>query len=67
MSTLFEKYGGFSTVSSIVRSFYKDLLAHEELSRYFQGIDMATLIDLLGEADSHGWAAIRRWAIAQCA
>lgn len=51
--TLFEKYGGFSTVSNIVRAFYKDLLADPELSRYFAGIDMAKLIDHQTKFISH--------------
>lgn len=50
---LFEKYGGFATISNIVRSFYKDLLAHPELSRYFSGIDMAKLIDHQTKFISH--------------
>ena len=43
--SLFEKYGGFATVSKIVFSFYQDLNAHPTLSRYFEGIDMPRLID----------------------
>ena len=51
--TLFEKYGGFATVSAIVRSFYNDLNAHPRLKVYFQHIDMAKLIDHQTKFISH--------------
>ncbi|HIE74949.1 MAG TPA: hypothetical protein EYP93_01785 [Gammaproteobacteria bacterium] len=43
--TLFEKYGGFSTIRQVVQSFYNEVLDHEVLSPYFDGVDMARLID----------------------
>lgn len=43
--TLFEKYGGFGTISKIVLSFYQDLGAHPELKKYFEGIEMPRLIE----------------------
>jgi hemoglobin len=42
--SLFHKYGGFSTVGSIVLSFYEKVLDDEELRPYFDGIDMERLI-----------------------
>lgn len=43
--SLFEKYGGFGTVNSIVRNFYRDVLDTPSLNTYFHNIDMETLID----------------------
>lgn len=51
--TLFEKYGGFATVSKIVRAFYQDLTSHPRLKVYFEHIDMATLIDHQTKFISH--------------
>lgn len=45
MSNLFDKYGGFSTVSQIVRSFYKEIGASPTLKPYFEGVDLESLID----------------------
>ena len=50
---LFDKYGGFSTVSQIVRQFYRDVLASPNLKPYFQGVDMAVLIDHQTKFISH--------------
>lgn len=44
MLSLFDKYGGFSTVSLIVRSFYKEVLASQALKPYFEGINIEGLI-----------------------
>ncbi len=44
MSSLFDKYGGFSTVSQIVRSFYKEIGASQTLKPYFEGVDLEALI-----------------------
>jgi hemoglobin len=42
--TLFDKYGGFSTVGSIVHSFYEKVMDTDSLLHYFEGIDMERLI-----------------------
>lgn len=42
--SLFHKYGGFSSVGSVVLSFYEKILDTEELVPYFDGIDMERLI-----------------------
>ena len=51
--TLFEKYGGFSTVSSIVHSFYKDLQENDKTKHYFENINMEALIDHQTKFISH--------------
>ena len=43
--TVFEKYGGFSTISRVVLSFYDRILESPVTSPYFEGIDMKRLID----------------------
>lgn len=43
--TVFEKYGGFGTVSRIVLSFYDRMLDSPVTSPYFHDIDMKRLID----------------------
>ncbi|MFC4273042.1 group 1 truncated hemoglobin [Sneathiella chungangensis] len=43
--SLFEKYGGFSTVSKIVLDFYDVLLDSDDVGPFFDDIDMARLID----------------------
>lgn len=45
MATLFEKYGGFSTVSRIVSAFYDQVLDSPDLARYFADVDMRRLVD----------------------
>ena len=44
-STIFERYGGFASVSRIVSAFYDKALDSPVLSPYFEGIDMRRLID----------------------
>lgn len=44
-STLFDKYGGFSTFSTIVSNFYQKVLDSEQLEPYFSGIDMDSLMN----------------------
>ena len=44
-ASLFEKYGGFATVSKIVREFYRQVLQSPNLKPYFQGVDMERLMD----------------------
>lgn len=43
--TIFERYGGFSTVSRVVSDFYDQALDSPILSPYFVGVDTKTLID----------------------
>ena len=43
--SLFEQYGGFAAVSRIVSAFYDRVLESDDLSPYFDGIDMRRLID----------------------
>lgn len=43
--TLFEKYGGFSKVSKIVLAFYDSLLDSDEIGPFFDGVDMAKIVD----------------------
>lgn len=45
MQTLFEKYGGIATISSIVRQFYKEVQASPTLQPYFRHVNMERLID----------------------
>lgn len=51
--SLFEKYGGFATVSQIVRQFYRDVLSSQNLKVYFEGVDMERLIDHQTKFISH--------------
>ena len=51
--SLFEKYGGFATVSTIVRQFYKDVLASPNLKSYFEHVNMEALIDHQTKFISH--------------
>ena len=45
MTTLYDKYGGFATVSKLVQAFYEKVAESEELEPYFEGIDMQQLMD----------------------
>jgi hemoglobin len=51
--TLFEKYGGFSTVSKIIHQFYRDVLVSPTLKPYFNGIDISRIIDHQTKFISH--------------
>jgi truncated hemoglobin YjbI len=42
--TLFDKYGGTPTVSSVVKTFYKDILQNSRLKPYFSGVATEKLI-----------------------
>ena len=42
--TLFEKYGGISTVQAMVRDFYREVLDDETLAPFFHSTQMETLI-----------------------
>ncbi len=43
--TLFDKYGGFSTVSKIVMTLYDKLLDDDDVGPFFDDVDMPKLID----------------------
>ena len=43
--TIFERYGGFASVSKVVISFYDKILSSPMLSPYFSKVDMKRLID----------------------
>ncbi len=43
--TLFEKYGGFATVSRIVMDFYDRALDSDQIGDFFEGVEMKKLID----------------------
>ncbi len=42
--TLFDKYGGVSTITEVVRAFYKEVLSRPHFQKYFQNINMEKLI-----------------------
>ncbi len=42
--SLFDKYGGITTFSAVVKLFYQKVLDNEHLSPYFKGIRMERLI-----------------------
>lgn len=43
--SLFDKYGGFSTVSKIVLSLYDRLLEDDDVGPFFDDVDLPKLID----------------------
>jgi hemoglobin len=43
--TIFEKYGGFSSISRVVLGFYNKMLDSPLTRPYFEGINMKRLID----------------------
>lgn len=45
MESLYEKYGGFATISAIVHDFYERVLDSEPLARFFVGVDMERLVE----------------------
>ena len=45
MASMFEKYGGFASVSRIVSTFYDRILESPQLAGYFENVDMRNLID----------------------
>lgn len=73
--TLYEKYGGFSTVSRIVMRLYDKLLDDDDVGPFFDDVDMPRLIDhqtkfvssLMGGpasfSDTHIEAAHRKFTI----
>ena len=45
MESLYNKYGGFETVSKVIHGFYDKVLASDTLKAYFEGMDTQRLID----------------------
>lgn len=45
MASMFERYGGFASVSKIVMSFYDKVLDSDVIGDYFEHVDIRTLID----------------------
>lgn len=43
--TLFEKYGGFSTISRIVLTLYERLLDDDDVGPFFEDVDLPKLVD----------------------
>lgn len=43
--TLFEKYGGFSTISKIVLTFYDRMIDDDLVGPFFDEVDLSKLID----------------------
>ncbi len=43
--TLYEKYGGLAALRPIVHAFYERVCASKDLAPWFDGVDMAKLID----------------------
>ncbi|KIC44249.1 MAG: group 1 truncated hemoglobin [Ruegeria sp.] len=43
--TIYEKYGGFKTISRIVMTFYEMALESDEIGFHFEDIDLPRLID----------------------
>ena len=44
-SSMFERYGGFGSVSKIVMSFYDKALDSDVIGDFFEDVEMPTLID----------------------
>jgi hemoglobin len=51
--TMFERYGGFASVSKIVMALYDKLLDSDVTGPYFDGVDMRRLIDHQTKFVSH--------------
>jgi len=45
MATIFERYGGFSTIRRIVSDFYDRVLDDSALAKHFENVDLPALID----------------------
>nr|WP_319384630.1 group 1 truncated hemoglobin [uncultured Roseibium sp.] len=67
-NALFDKYGGFKSISRIVMDFYDKVLDSDRIGDFFDGIDMPKLIDhqtkfisaLLGGPVSYSDERLRR-------
>jgi hemoglobin len=66
--TIFERYGGFASISKVVSAFYDQMLESEDTARFFEGIDMRRLIDhqtkfistLMGGPSSYSQEQLKR-------
>ena len=45
MTNVYEKYGGFKSVSRVVMTFYEMALESDEIGDFFEDVDMARLMD----------------------
>lgn len=45
MTSVYEKYGGFKTVSRVVMTFYDMVLDSDQIGDYFEDVDMTRQID----------------------
>ena len=43
--SMFERYGGFASISKVVLSFYERVLDSDQLAPFFDGVDMRHLVD----------------------
>ena len=43
--TLFEKYGGFSTISKVVLTFYDRMIEDDDVGPFFDDVELPKLID----------------------
>lgn len=43
--TVFDRYGGFATVSKIVLAFYEKVVESDVMADFFEGVDMRRLVD----------------------
>lgn len=44
-ATLFQKYGGFASISRVVLTFYDKALDSDQIGGFFDDIDMPRLVD----------------------
>ena len=51
--SLFEKYGGFPTIQTLVKNFYRDIDAEPKLAHFFENTDMESLINHQTKFISH--------------
>jgi hemoglobin len=42
--SMFDRYGGIKGIESLVRDFYRDVLAEPELAAYFDGFSIESII-----------------------
>ncbi len=43
--SLYDKYGGFATINSIVTDFYDNLLENNDVAHFFENVSLERLID----------------------
>jgi hemoglobin len=67
-TSLFDKYGGFPTVQTIVHKFYASVNEEPSLDKFFAGIEMETLMahqvrffcKILGGPDNYGGRQMKK-------